>query len=135
MATGGPLHGDSLLAAISQAMVSLHEQYHGRIPATAKTEMLCDDLLACVLGDVHTETDKMTVELRRTTTVHETGSVWQKGMQEECIEMVERLTGRRVLEFASGQHVGPDLKIELFVLALPVDDTKLNRGRRRLDWR
>ncbi len=46
-----PLHGESLLAAVSQAMVSLHTQYHGHIPATAKTEMMGDDLLACVVGD------------------------------------------------------------------------------------
>jgi hypothetical protein len=101
-------------------MVSLHEQYHGRVPATAKTEMMGDDLLACVLGDVHTDIDKTTIELRRTTTV-QTGSVVQS-FSGRCRDSssrlsIERLSGRRVLEFISDQHVGPDLKIDLFVLA------------------
>lgn len=124
MASEGPLYGESLLAAVSQGMVSLHEQYHGRIPARAKTEMLGADLLACVLGDLYTDIDKTTVELRRTTTVHETRSIFQQAMQGQCIEMVERLSGRRVLEFVSGQYVSPDLKIELFVLAPRGGDTK-----------
>lgn len=38
-------------------------------------------------------------------------------MQQRFIEAIERLTGRRMRAFISNQHVGPDLEVELFVLA------------------
>jgi uncharacterized protein YbcI len=57
------------------------------------------------------------IELQRTTTVQETRSAFQEAMQHKFIDTVERLSGRHVLAFISNQHVGPDLEIELFVLA------------------
>ena len=116
MAPEDALRGAALLAAVSEAMVSMHERYHGRVPATAKSLMMGDDLLACVLGGVYTDVEKTMIELQRTTTVQETRSAFQEAMQHKFIEAVERLSGRRVLAFISNQHVGPDLEIELFVL-------------------
>ena len=52
MAAPPPLTGDDLLAAVTDAMVQLHERYHHRAPVTAKTLLLDEDLLACVLGGV-----------------------------------------------------------------------------------
>jgi uncharacterized protein YbcI len=95
----------------------MHERYHGRVPATAKSLMMGDDLLACVLGGVYTDVEKTMIELQRTTTVQETRSAFQEAMQHKFIEAVERLSGRRVLAFISNQDVGPDLEIELFFLA------------------
>ena len=122
MTSEAPLRGESLLAAISQEMVSLHEQYHGRVPVTAKTLMMGGDLLACVLGGVYTNIEKTLIELQRATIVQETRSIFQQAMQGRFIETVERLSGRRVLAFISNHHVGPDLEIELFVLAPGRDD-------------
>jgi hypothetical protein len=42
--------------------------------------------------------------------------VFQQAMQHRFIAEVERLTGRRVAQFMSTHHVGPDLELELFVL-------------------
>jgi uncharacterized protein YbcI len=111
------LRGEPLLAAVSEAMVSMHERYHGRMPATAKSLMMGDDLLACVLGGVYTDVEKTMIELQRSTLVQETRSAFQEAMQQRFIDTVEGLSGRRVLAFISNQHVGPDLEIELFVLA------------------
>ena len=121
MATKDVLHGEPLLAALSEAMVAMHQRYHGREPATAKSLMMGDDLLACVLGGVYTDVEKTLIELQRTTVVQETRSAFQEAMQQKFIDAVERLSGRHVLAFISNQHVGPDLEIELFVLA-PEDD-------------
>jgi uncharacterized protein YbcI len=79
--------------------------------------MMGDDLLACVLGGVYSEVEKTMIELERTAIVQETRSAFQSAMQEKFIAEVERLSGRRVLAFISNQHVGPDLEVELFVLA------------------
>jgi uncharacterized protein YbcI len=115
-----PLQGDDLLVAVTEAMVALHQRYHHRIPVTAKTQMLGDDLLACVLGGVYTDVEKTMIELQRGTIVQETRSSFQNAMQHRFIDEVERLSGRDVLAFISNQHVGPDMEVELFILRPPV---------------
>jgi uncharacterized protein YbcI len=111
-----PLHGDELLAAVTEAMVALHERYHHRVPASAKTQLLEEDLLAVVMGGVYTDVEKTMIELQRATLVQETRSAFQEAMQDRFINEVERLSGREVLAFISNSHVGPDIEIELFVL-------------------
>jgi uncharacterized protein YbcI len=110
------LSGDALLAAVTDAMVALHKRYHHRVPVTAKTLLLGDDLLACVLGGVYTDVEMTMIELQRTTIVQETRSAFQNAMQQKFISEIERLSGRDVLAFISNHHVGPDMEIELFLL-------------------
>jgi len=112
-----PLADDALMAAITEVLVALHERHHHRTPVTAKTQMMGDDLLACVLGGVYTEVEKTMIELEQQTVVKETRSAFQTAMQQKFIAEVHRLTGRHVLTFISNHHVGPDLEVELFVLA------------------
>lgn len=115
MSAAPPLGGQELLDAVTEALVSLHERYHHRAPVTAKSQMLGDDLLACVMGGVYTEVEKTMIELQRGPVVQETRSAFQQAMQQRFIEEVERLSGREVLAFISNHHVGPDIEIELFV--------------------
>ncbi len=110
------LTGDALLAAVTEAMIALHERYYHREPVTAKTLMLGEDLLACVLGGVYTDVEQTLIELQRSTIVQETRNAFQNAMQERFIEAVERFSGRGVLAFISNHHVGPDVEIELFFL-------------------
>jgi uncharacterized protein YbcI len=115
-ATDAPLAGEALLDGVTDAMVALHERYHSRKPVTAKTLMLGDDLLACVMGGIYTDVEKTMIELQNSTIVQETRSAFQTAMQHKFIADVERLSGRKVLAFISNQHVGPDMEIELFIL-------------------
>jgi uncharacterized protein YbcI len=115
-----PLRGDELLSAVTEAMVALHERYYHRVPVSAKTQMLGDDLLACVLGGIYTDVEKTMIELQRSTVVQETRSTFQNVMQHKFIDKVESLSGRDVLAFISNHHVGPDMEIELFMLAPPM---------------
>jgi len=114
-----PLHGEELLTAVTASMVALHERYHHRIPVSAKTQLLEDDLLAVVMGGVYTDVEKTMIELQRATIVQETRSAFQDAMGQRFIDEVERLSGRGVLVFISNSHVGPDLEVELFVLRSP----------------
>ena len=114
--TATPLTGEPMLLAITDEMVALHERYHHRKPVTAKTLLLGDDLLACVMGGVYTDVEQTMIELQRTTIVQETRSIFQEAMQHRFISVVERTCGRKVLAFISNQHVGPDMEIELFIL-------------------
>lgn len=111
-----PLQGDELLVAITEALVALHERYHHRAPVSAKTQMLGNDLIACVMGGVYTEVEKTMIELQRVTVVQETRSAFQEAMQQTFIAEVERLSGRDVVAFISNHHVGPDLEVEIFML-------------------
>lgn len=115
-----PLVGDELLEAVTDAMVSLHERYYHRAPVSAKSQMLGEDLLACVMGGVYTEVEKTMIELQRRTLVQETRSAFQQAMQQKFIDEVEALSGREVLAFISNSHVGPDMEIELFIFRDPV---------------
>jgi uncharacterized protein YbcI len=114
-----PLTGDALLLAVTDAMVGLHERYHHRVPVTAKTLMLGNDLIACVLGGVYTDVEKTIIELQSTPIVQETRSAFQNAMQHKFIAAIEELSGRGVLAFISNHHVGPDMEIELFMLKPP----------------
>ena len=117
-----PLTGDALLAAVTDAMVALHKRYHHRKPVTAKTVLMSNEMLACVMGGVYTDIEKTMIELQRQTIVQQTRSAFQAAMQDRFISEVERLSGRRVLAFMSNSHVGPDLEIELFMLAPATQD-------------
>jgi uncharacterized protein YbcI len=116
---GAPLRGEELLSAVTEAMVAFHLRYYHRTPVSAKTQMLGDDLLACVLGGVYTDVEKTMIELERAPNVKDTRSAFQDAMQHRFIETVQRLSGRAVTLFVSDSHVGPDMEIELFMLAPP----------------
>ncbi len=111
-----PLQGEELLSAVTSSMVALHRRYYHREPVSAKTQLLDDDLLACVMGGVYTEVEKTMIEIQRGPVVQETRSAFQVAMQQVFIDEVERLSGRDVIAFISNSHVGPDLEVELFIL-------------------
>ena len=115
----GPLQGPSLLDAVSDAMAALHVRHYQRPPGTIKSQMMGDDLLACVLGGVYTDVEKTLIELERDPIVRDNRSAFQIAMEHRFIEAVERLSGRDVLHFISSHHVGPDLEVELFFLGEP----------------
>jgi uncharacterized protein YbcI len=108
--------GDAKLKAVTKAMVALHARYHGREPASARTQMMGEDMLACLLGDVYTDVEKTMIEMQRKAMVHETRSAFQQAMEKRFIDVIEGLTNRRVARFISTHHVGPDLELEIFLL-------------------
>jgi uncharacterized protein YbcI len=116
VAPDAPLTGSELLDAVTDVMVGLHQRYHHRVPVSAKSLLLGDEVLVCVLGGVYSDVEKTLIELQRSTMVQEVRSAFQTAMQDKFIAAVERLSGREVIAFISNQHVGPDIEIELFML-------------------
>jgi uncharacterized protein YbcI len=114
-----PLTGDALLVAVTDAMVTMHEHYHGRAPGSAKTRLMGDDMLACVLGDMYTHVEKTLIELDQTALVHDSRSAFQEAMGDRFVTEVQRLSGRPVERFVSTHSVGPDLEVEIFLLGPP----------------
>ena len=113
---------DAQLEAVTEAMVALHERYHGRKPGTARTQFMGDDMVACLLGDIYTNVEQTMIEMQRKAVVQETRSEFQRAMEQRFIEAIERITNRRVARFLSTHHVGPDLELEIFVLEPAVRD-------------
>ena len=112
----GPLDDEATLAAVTDAMVRLHERYYHRPPGSAKSQFMGDGLIACVLGNVYTDVEKTLIELQRAPVVTDNRSAFQHAMGDRFVTAAEQATRRRVLSFISSHHVGPDLEIELFFL-------------------
>jgi uncharacterized protein YbcI len=111
-----PLTGQALLDAVTDAIVALHLRHFGRAPAMARTHLLEDELLACTLDGIYTTVEKTMIEIQRADHVHETRHAFRDAMKKPYIDVVERLSGRKVRASVTNYHVGPDLAVELFLL-------------------
>jgi len=110
------LAGGKLLSEITNRIVSLMHEHYGRGPIKAKTYVL-DNLIVCVLSDsgfIAIERTMMgggeldlVLGMRRD---------FQRMMEVRYSEMIEELTGRKVLAFLSQAHVEPDLTVEMFLM-------------------
>ena len=114
----GPLQGGELNAAVTSALVGIHNQYLGRGPKTAST-FHHGSVLVTLMNDVLTHAEKSLTETHQTDAVTHMRHLFQNTMEADFRAAVERLTGRRVLAFISGNHVEPDIAAELFILDGP----------------
>lgn len=113
------LQGGELNAAVTSALVGIHTKYLGRGPRTAST-FHHGNVLVTLMHDVLTHAEKTLVEHHHGEAVNQMRNRLRQAMQEEFHEAVERLTGRKVQAFISGNHVEPDILAELFVLDEPI---------------
>jgi uncharacterized protein YbcI len=110
-----PLLGGRLLAEITNRIVALMREHYGRGPVKAKTYVL-DNLIVCVLTDGFTAIERTMMEGGQPDRVLEMRRDFQQLMKVRYTEMIEDLTGRKVLAFLSQAHVEPDLTIEMFLM-------------------
>ncbi len=121
MSSGGPeqqplpLVGGRLLAEITNRIVGLMREHYGRGPIKAKTYVL-DNLIVCVLSDGFIAIERTMVEGGEPNRVLDMRRDFQRMMKERYTEMIEQLTGRKVLAFLSQAHIEPDLTIEMFLM-------------------
>ncbi len=114
-----PLAGGRLLSEITNRIVSFMREHYGRGPIKAKTYVL-DNLIVCVLSDGFTAIERTMMSGGEPERVLEMRRDFQRLMKERYSEMVEELTGRKVLAFLSQAHVEPDLTIEMFLMDGPI---------------
>jgi uncharacterized protein YbcI len=103
------------LATVTTGIVGLFREYYGRGPERAKSYMLDDRYVVCVLRDTMTTvertlapTDPELVRLVRLT--------FQEAMADSFIRVVEEAIGRRVLTYHSQLTLDPDIGFEFFLL-------------------
>ena len=114
-----PLVGGRLLAEITNRIVAFMREHYGRGPIKAKTYVL-DNLIVCVLSDGFTAIERTMMEGGQPDRVLEMRRDFQLLMKKRYSEMIEELTGRKVLAFLSQAHVDPDLTVEMFLMDAPV---------------
>src|SRR4051794_30385146 len=108
-------HDGELAAAISNAVVRALARTTGRGPTQARTT-LGDNGVFVVLQDSLTHGEQTLADAGETRAVLDLRRRWQRVMQAEISQEVERLTGRKVIGFMSDNHIDPDLAVEVFVL-------------------
>ncbi len=113
------LAGGKLLSEITNRIVALMREHYGRGPIRAKTYVL-DNLIVCVLGNGLTAIERTMIEGGEPDRVLEIRRDFQRMMKTRYSEMIEQLTGRKVLAFLSQAHVEPDLTVEMFLMDGPV---------------
>ncbi|HUA48778.1 MAG TPA: Na-translocating system protein MpsC family protein [Solirubrobacteraceae bacterium] len=118
MADSGQLAGGELNAAITSALVGIHHKYLGRGPETAST-FHYGNVLVTLMNDVLTHAEKSLTRTGQLDAVNRIRQLFQETMAADFREAVERLTGRKVLAFISGNHIDPDIVAELFILDGP----------------
>ncbi len=115
----GPLAGGKLLSEITNRIVTMMREHYGRGPIKAKTYVL-DNLITCVLSDGFTAIEKTMMAGGEPDRVLEMRRDFQRMMKVRYSDMIEELTGRKVLAFLSQAHVEPDLTVEMFLLDGPM---------------
>ena len=114
------LAGGQLLAAISTEIVAMLREHYGRGPMKAKTYAL-DDIIVCVLrGSGFTALEKTIMASGNPDRVVAMREDFQEVMAERYKQMIEDLTGRKVVAFISQAHVEPDITIEMFFVDGPL---------------
>jgi uncharacterized protein YbcI len=118
MADQGPLKGGELNAAITSALVGIQTEYLGRGPRRAST-FYHGPVLVTLMHEVLTPAEKSLTRTNQAEAVEQIRRLFQDTMKADFREAVERLTGRKVLAFISGNHIDPDIAAELFILDGP----------------
>jgi uncharacterized protein YbcI len=114
-----PLAGGRPLAEITNRIVGLMREHYGRGPIKAKTYVL-DNLIVCVLSDGFTAIERTMMEGGEPNRILDMRRDFQRMMKTRYSEMIEQLTGRKVLAFLSQAHIEPDLTIEMFLMDGPL---------------
>jgi uncharacterized protein YbcI len=121
MAIEGQVHlrGGELNAALTSAIVGIHTNHLGRGPSSAST-FHNENVVAILMRDVMTQVEKTLSRSGNGQAVSNMRHLYQLTMADEFKAAVERLTGRKVVAFISGNHVDPDIAVETFVLDSPI---------------
>jgi uncharacterized protein YbcI len=105
----------ALKSAISNAMVALLREHTGRGPTKVRT-ILSEDVVLVVLEDLLTRAETRLVQHGQAAQVLGLRKSIQTTMRDDLVEVVQRLTGRKVIAFMSTNHADPDMAAELFML-------------------
>jgi uncharacterized protein YbcI len=118
---GESLSGGQLLAAISTSIVGILRENYGRGPMKAKTYALDDIIVVVMRGSGFTPLEQTIMDSGQPERVVAMREDFQQVMASRYKQVIEELTGRKVLAFLSQAHVEPDITMEIFFVDAPLD--------------
>jgi uncharacterized protein YbcI len=110
----------SVRAEISNAMVGLMKDFHGKGPTKAKT-FLDDNYVFCVMEGGLTRNEETLIERGHEDLVRTYRLRFQEAMEKPTVEAIQRITGRSVIGYHSQIVFNPERAFEIFVLDRPVE--------------
>jgi uncharacterized protein YbcI len=108
--------GQSVTAAVSNAMVKLYKEQFGRGPTKTHTNFAGPDVLITTLQDSLTPAERNMVKLGEHQRLRDVRMFFQYASEDEFRGTVEHITGRKVWAFISGLDVAQDVSVEVFYL-------------------
>jgi uncharacterized protein YbcI len=108
-------HGEQL-AAVTNGIVQLFREYYGRGPNKAKSYLLDERIVVCVLEDTMTTVEQTLFKHDHGDMVRQVRLTFQGAMADEFKGVVEKAMGRRVGAYHSQLTMDPDMGFEFFVL-------------------
>jgi uncharacterized protein YbcI len=115
------LRGGDMLARLSDEMVRAKKQFFGKGPEQAKSYML-DDLLIVVMRGGLTTAEETMLRFGQQDMVRQFRQLFENEMTEVLTGLVERTTGRAVVNYQSQIMFDPDIIVEMFFFADPRQD-------------
>ena len=112
------LTGAALTDAISAAMVDLYAEFYDHDRTTATT-YINDNVVVCILEDILSTGESDQISEGAGDAVIDGRVAFQKGLQDEFTDAIERLTERPVTAFLSANQTHPGVACELFFLKAP----------------
>jgi uncharacterized protein YbcI len=104
------------LAAVTNGIVQLFREYYGRGPTKAKSYLLDERIVVCVLEDTMTTVEQTLVKNGHHPMVREVRLTFQEAMAAQFTGVVEKSMGRSVAAYHSQLTMEPDIGFEFFVL-------------------
>ena len=108
------------LAELANELVRIKAQHYGKGPLQARAYQN-DEILVCVMKGGATAVEETLIRGGEERLVREMRVRFQDQMNDTFRDAVERLTGRRVLSYASQITFDPVYTIEIVVLGDPID--------------
>jgi uncharacterized protein YbcI len=104
------------LAAVTNGVVQLFHEYYGRGPDKAKSYLLDERIVVCVLENTMTTVEQTLAKHDHGDMVRQVRLTFQGAMAAEFKGVVEEAMGRRVASYHSQVTTDPDMGFEFFVL-------------------
>lgn len=113
---GTDTHAGHQLSSVTNGIVQLFREYYGRGPTKAKSYLLDDRYVICILEDTMTTVERTLVENGHGDMVRQVRLTFQEAMAPEFSGVVEANLGRKVETYHSQVTLDPDIGFEMFVL-------------------
>jgi uncharacterized protein YbcI len=110
---------NNALQAISNGLVHLMSGSYGRGPTKAKTYILDDTYVCCIMHEIFTTAEQTLIEAGEQDLVRRTRIAFQTALADDFKGVVEEALGRRVLTYQSQIVFEPPGCFEFFILEEP----------------